>query len=280
MGIVNGERYYQLVVTDVDGTLLDSSHRIAPGSREAFQALSLLGVQSILASGRPMPGVAPLLMELGLGPAHIGAGGAYAVGPDGKMLFEQLLPMEALPELVQRARAVGVDAALHTYEKIVMEGSDAHEKDQIRYNGVTFIERVPDVLAAGVDNPCKLTLWGDPDRLKQYMADVLPLGLPVSMAVSQVNFLEINSIKANKGNALLVLAGRLGVPLERVIAVGDQQNDVSMFRVVGLPVAMGNSPEAVKQQAKVVAPSNDEGGLAWAIQKFILHANGHPAEGI
>jgi Cof subfamily protein (haloacid dehalogenase superfamily) len=278
MDRVNGERYYKLVVTDVDGTLLDSSHAIAPGSREAIRALSKLGLRVILASGRPKPGVAPLLEELGLGPAHIGAGGAYALGPDGQMLFERLLPIEALPELVQRARVLGIDAALHTYEMIIMEGSDAHEKDQIRYNGGTFIERVPDVLAAGVSSPCKLTLWGDPNNLKRYMTDALPLGLPVSMALSQVNFLEINSIEANKGNALLVMAERLGIPLSRAIAVGDQQNDVPMFRVVGLPVAMGNAPAAVKQQAKIVAPSNDEGGLAWAIQKYVIYANGRPAE--
>ncbi len=270
------EKYYQLVVIDVDGTLLDSQHRLSPGSQEAIRELAGLGPRAILASGRPRPGVVPLLEELGLGPAHIGAGGAYACGVDGELLIEHPLPEELLPVLVERARAAELQVALHTYDQIIIEGSDAHEQEMIRFNGGEYTVRVPDVLAAGAGSPCKLTLWGRPEDGQRYRAEVEALGLPVFTAFSAPHFLEVNSITANKGSAVQLMAQHLGVPLGRVIAIGDQFNDLTMFRVVGLPVAMGNAPEAVRRAAKVVAPSNDEGGVAWAIRKFMIYGNGHP----
>ncbi|HJW83423.1 MAG TPA: HAD-IIB family hydrolase, partial [Anaerolineae bacterium] len=74
----------------------------------------------------------------------------------------------------------------------------------------------------------------------------------------------------NKGTALKRLAEHLGIPLKRIAVIGDGGNDVSMFEVAGLAVAMGNAAPEVQAAADVVAPTNDAGGVAWALRELIL----------
>jgi len=269
MAVPQQEAFYRLVCIDVDGTLLDSHHQPAPGAQEALDCLRQRGVLPVLASGRTRVGVRPLLRSFGLGPAHIGGGGGYACGPDGELLFTRPVDPRVLPVLVERARLVGLGPALHCLDETIIEGSEAHERAMRSYNAGQG-PRVPDLLTANVDTPLKLTLWGEPDPLDAFAEWVRAAQLPVEMVRSNQVFLEFNQVGVSKGAAVAVLAAALGVPLERTVAVGDQFNDVSMFAVAGLSVAMGNAPKDVQRAAIHVAPTNDEGGLAWAIKKWIL----------
>ena len=75
---------------------------------------------------------------------------------------------------------------------------------------------------------------------------------------------------ADKGTALKFVAGKLEIPLDQVLAIGDNPNDIPMFDAAGVSVAMGNAPPEVKAAATVVGPSNDDEGVAWAIRNFVL----------
>jgi len=271
MAVQQQVAYYRMVCIDVDGTLLDSRHQPAPGAQDALDEMLARGVLPVLASGRTRVGVRPLLRQFGLGPAHIGGGGAYACGPDGALLFSRPITPAVLPVLVQRARRVGLGPALHYLDETIIEGSAAHEHAMRQYNAGQG-PRVPDLLAADFDVPLKLTLWGESDELDDFAAWVRTTDLEQSVEMVRSNqvFLEFNQVGVSKGAAVTVLAEALGIPLERVMTVGDQFNDVSMFAVAGLSVAMGNAPEGVKQSATHVAPTNDDGGLAWAIRRFVL----------
>jgi hydroxymethylpyrimidine pyrophosphatase-like HAD family hydrolase len=81
-------------------------------------------------------------------------------------------------------------------------------------------------------------------------------------------YLEITRRGVNKGVALRSLAAHLQVPMEQVAAVGDGENDIYMFREAGLSIAMGNAPLVVKQAADLIASSNDEDGLVWALEQI------------
>jgi Cof subfamily protein (haloacid dehalogenase superfamily) len=261
---------YDWVVLDVDGTIMDSQHHFSPGAEDAIRDVKGMGILPILASGRPRFGIMPILDKLGLGPAHIGAGGAYASGPDGRILFQYPAPTEHMPLLIEQARDCGLDVALHTFDQIFLEGSQEHEDLMKLYNGA-FATRVEDVLHAGVVDPCKITLFGTVNNLSHYRGIIEKLNLPVELVNSTENFLEINHQGVSKGSTLKEMAGCLGVSLERVIAIGDQFNDISMFNVAGFSIAMGNAPEEVKRAARLVAPTNDEGGLAWALRTYLLN---------
>jgi Cof subfamily protein (haloacid dehalogenase superfamily) len=260
---------YELVVIDVDGTLLDSQHQLSSGAKEAVAALQEQGILPMVASGRPRVGILPLLDQLGLGQAHIGAGGAYACDRDGTVLFQRTVPNDLAAPLIQQARQEHLEVAWHMIDQILLEGSDAHDAIMRLYNG-SSVKRVEDVLKTGARDPLKITLWGQKAMLEPYRIAVEAQDLPVDLVYSTDQFLEINGKGIHKGRALALVAGRMGIPLERVAVIGDQFNDVSMFQEAGFAIAMGNAPEEVKRAAGKVAPSNDEGGFAWAMYHYIL----------
>lgn len=77
-------------------------------------------------------------------------------------------------------------------------------------------------------------------------------------------------MEASKGEAIKFLAGYLGMALERMLAIGDSTHDLSMLQVVGTAVAMGNAVEEVKAAAQIIAPTNDEEGVAWVLREVVL----------
>ncbi len=263
--------YYQLLCIDVDGTLLDSRHLPSPGAQDALRALQAHGILPALASGRTRVGVLPLLEQFGLSPCHIGGGGAYACGPDGALLFNHSIPAALLPRLLQRARQDGLHPALHGLDDTLIEGSNEHER-VMRLHNAGVATRVADLLAGGMAAPVKVTLWGEPADLARYAAWVHDAQIPVEMIYSAPYFLELNQAGVNKGAALVGLADALGIPLARTAAIGDQYNDLSMITTAGLGIAMGNAPQTIQDAAARVAPSSDDGGLAWAIRQWILPA--------
>ena len=94
--------------------------------------------------------------------------------------------------------------------------------------------------------------------------------LGLSVTSSDPRNLEICPTNVSKGAALCQLAELLAIKPEQIMAVGDNYNDLSLFGVAGLSVAMGNAPELVQQQAQVVTKSNNESGVAWAVHQWAL----------
>ena len=101
------------------------------------------------------------------------------------------------------------------------------------------------------------------------MADAL--GTQATVGRSQVYYLDVTAPRANKGDGVAALAHAAGVPLPQVAVFGDQRNDLPMFVRAGLSVAMAQGPEEVRAAATHVSTSNDEDGVAVAIDRFILH---------
>lgn len=87
---------------------------------------------------------------------------------------------------------------------------------------------------------------------------------------TDARFLELLNPKVNKGQGLKELCGRLEIEPEEVMAIGDERNDLDMFAFAGTSVAMGNGNDLVKQAADYVTSSNDEGGIAQALEKFVF----------
>jgi hypothetical protein len=96
------------------------------------------------------------------------------------------------------------------------------------------------------------------------------LGGKASVARSQPYYLDVTHPEANKGAVVLALSKRLQIAPEEIATIGDMPNDVLMFRVSGLSIAMGNASDAVKAAANVVTKSNEEDGFAHAVRHFIL----------
>lgn len=264
---------FRMIVTDLDGTLLDSRGHVTPAVAEAVRQATDAGIEFIIASGRNRPAVEPVLEELGLRTPHIGTGGAYLALPDGDVLFHQPVPAACIPEIVYTARAHGLGMGFFEIDATYLEGPDGWVEWMLKYYSSPGTLAVPDMLSAGVGLPGKIFLWGDIPPLLEAVKVLEERGLPLTLVKSLENGYEINAAGVTKGRTLQAYAELKDIPLAQVVAFGDQHNDLSMFFIAGLSVAMGNAPAAVQAAARRVAPSNDQSGLAWGIHNLVL--NGH-----
>ena len=131
---------------------------------------------------------------------------------------------------------------------------------------------LPSVVAA--DSPTKLLLVADPavvERQVARLADIFDERLAVIR--SHAMFGELTALGISKGHALSQLATSLEIPREQVLAIGDQENDLSMIEWAGLGLAMGNAVPVVRDAAAAVVPSVHDAGVAWALEHYILKAS-------
>lgn len=261
---------YQLIAADLDGTLLDSRGHVTPAVSAAIRQATKAGIEFIIASGRNRPAVEPVLQELGLRTAHIGTGGAYLALPDGEVLFHQPVPAVCIPEIVRLVREHGLGMGFFEIDATYLEGPPGWVDWMLEHYSSPGTLVVQDMLSAGGGLPGKIFLWGDIPPLLEAVQALESCGLPLTLAKSLENGYEINAAGVTKGQALQAYAKMTGIPLDKIIAFGDQHNDLSMFSIAGLSVAMGNAPAAVQARAQHVAPTNDQSGLAWGIQNLVM----------
>ncbi len=138
-------------------------------------------------------------------------------------------------------------------------------KDGMRVEAVGSFDHLP------ADGHMKFLIIGEPDRLAALGSALDAVGgHAVNWVTSERTYLEVLPPGVNKGRALAFLAEHLGVTLDRVLAVGDNMNDLEMIRAAGVGVAMGSGPPALREAAGYVAPSSDEDGFAEALERFVL----------
>lgn len=267
MMVVN---YKALVAIDVDGTLLDTENRISKGAAKALNALKKEEIGAVLASGRSTDGVLPYYEQLDLAPFLIGAGGALITALSGEVIKAFELPSEVITGIIEIARELGVGIALHQVDNLRFESTDEQIKI-INRNLPGELIRVKDCYTVlDISPTVTFTLWGDHEVLLGAQERVRALGLPVDTTFSGEVFLEITNPGVSKGHALTILAEHLNIPANRTAAIGDQYNDLSMLQTAAISVAMGNAPSDIKSVAQTVAPINNEGGLAWALENVVL----------
>ncbi|MEG2127414.1 MAG: Cof-type HAD-IIB family hydrolase [Bacteroides sp.] len=274
---------YKLLVLDVDGTLLNNEKKISARTQAALLKVQQMGVRVVLASGRPTYGLMPLVKKLELG--NYGGfilsynGGQIINAQTGEVLFERRINPEMLPYIEKKARKNGF--ALFTYhEQMVVTDSpdNEHIRQEAELNQMQVVEE-PE-FSIGVDfAPCKCMLVSDNEEalvaLEEHWRKRLNGALDVFR--SEPYFLEVVPTAINKANTLGALLEKLNIPSDEVMAIGDGVCDVSMLQLAGWGVAMGNAPDSVKICADVVTATNDEDGVALAIEKTIL-ADIRPAE--
>ncbi len=272
-------RTFELVAIDIDGTLVDSQNSLSSAVAPLIREVQARGIGVTLVSGRPKLKMMPLMKELGLTLPYIGSGGAYVADPsDNAVIYDSALAQAEVVEIVELARAAKAPIIAQVPDHLYYEGNvEALEQliaiSKINITGVTDSEveiiQVDDILQSCAE-PTKITICGDPAGLLQIEEKLRLRNPPLYLTYSAPTYLEITRSGVNKGEALKLLASRLAIPLERILAIGDSRNDISMFEVAGMAVAMGNATVEVKAAADLIVPSNDEDGVAWALRKLVL----------
>lgn len=274
---------YRLIASDLDETLLDSTHHVPERVRRAVAAARERGVRFVPCTGRPGSSVAPTLSELGL----LGLPGEFVLGFNGGVLTENCAPEVPLtrcqlPRETARAlyaRGVELGLCVHAYTLGPLFVYDYLPEERAQIEGrleirETFARTLDD--AVGELGVIKV-LYMSPrmDRLRAVERELDAEGLTKGLDVvySSNRYLEFNAPGVNKGAGLLALAERLGVGREEVMAIGDNSNDVAMLRAAGCGVAVANATEEARAAADYVcAADNNAGGVAEAIERFVLEA--------
>lgn len=275
------KRNIKMIGFDLDGTLLNSNKEISDYTRDVMREAVEQGVIILPATGRPLTGIPKPVMALPGIRYAVTANGARVVDvQEDKVLHEALLPYEKGKELLE------IFAKYDTYREVYYEGfgyatADMEErieeymsiKPMIEYMRTTR-RRVPDVEAMFHEKKMAVdklqALFRDTETRDLAMKEVKEKVQGVAVTSALGNNIEANGEDAQKGIALLKLGEILGIKKDEIMAFGDGSNDMDMIRRVGFGVAMENGIDEIKEAADYITVTNDEHGVAKAIEKFVL----------
>jgi Cof subfamily protein (haloacid dehalogenase superfamily) len=265
----------RLLVSDVDGTLVDKEKHLTAATADAVRRLEEAGVGFTVISARPRSGVMPIADTLGIDAPIAAFNGGLIFRRDGTVDEHHVLPREAVEQALTLAEGEPVDTWFFADDQWFASADRGvhaeHERVAANQEPVVTTDFAP--LAERVD---KITFVSDdPPVLAALMARCKEaFGSLATIAQSQTYYLDITALQANKGDGLVALAAAFQVPLDATAAIGDQFNDVPMLERAGLSVAMGNAPDGVKAIAAHQTRANDQDGVAHAIDTIILPRKG------
>lgn len=265
-----------LVAVDMDGTLLHNDKSISDYTINVLRKIVEKGILLVPASGRPLNGMKAAVLN------NV-KGIKYAICSNGAMLMdvqkeksisETGIPiekaLEALTYLEQFPVAVYVHTDRGTFRAEGWEKTGLSEKyPYIRFSEGN-VKNLGEFLRTSGVNVMKMGAFVLTDKLAQKL---LEKGSPIpgiAFLRTGDGIIELNSTNASKGNALYILCEKLGIQLENVLAIGDNENDISMLQAAGISAAMENAEDDVKQAAKFVAGNNEEDGAAHFLEEWVL----------
>jgi len=265
----------KLIALDMDGTTLNSERNIDDVTLNAIRKAIDSGIMIVPASGRPFKGLPKQLLDLGLKYAITKNGSIINdLSDDGKEIFHETINTQKAIEIIEFLETKNCFIRFeYGNEKYVSENGlermldrfPAMEFDANRVfpSLARFLSNKPNALIDKIAASCfdEATFNEIIDEQKNHLdLNIMSSGYP---------FVEINSRMTSKGNALKHLATRLGINKEEISAIGDADNDLIMLSYAGYSFAMGNGSIFVRQAANEITLSNDEHGVAFAIEKIL-----------
>ncbi len=260
---------YPIVVSDLDGTLLGSNHKVSFFTKKTLSELAERDVKFIMASGRHYMDVDKIREHLGLDIYLITSNGARVHDQNGKVIFRQDLSVDVVEDLIN----IDVDDDIHVniYQDdrwlVAKENPDllAYHQDS------GFHYQICDLKEANKTNTSKVFFTGTPAKLLRLAEDLdKKFKNRASIVFSAVDSLEVMDKGVSKGNALSRVVKLTGYSLQDCIAFGDGMNDVEMLSSVGRGLVMDNAPMMLKRALPLLerADSNDHDGVANYLHHF------------
>ncbi len=264
---------YRLVAIDMDGTFLNENHIVSNANIEAVKRAIEQGVKVVVATGRDKKGIKPLMEYINFNNHFI----LY----NGSMIYDSNVDeyIERYDMDYSEAEKV-YNHGVELNTTVVVWADDLHytnsrDSDIIRYyeklNNEEFIEinSLKDIKHLKIQ---KVLYSDNADRMLEVLKDLenhvfegcqYELSFPLAI--------EFYNKNCSKGSSVKKYAKTLGIEPEEIIAIGDSMNDLSMIKMAGLGVAMGNASDLIKAEADFVTKTNSEDGVAYVIEKFILN---------
>lgn len=271
---------YKLVVTDMDGTLLNSQGQVSEENKEVLKKLQEKGVHIAVATGRIYASAKIFAKYLEVKTPIIACNGAIVRKiDDNEILYESPMKKEDCLKVLDICRKHNVYYHFYTddtfftekLEKSALKYSEwnktLNEKDRIN---LEVIEEPYQVIKDSNEKIFKFLILDDDIDLLRKIREELSQVPGIVCCKSRYDNLEIMNSGVEKGKAVKSLADSLGVKQEEVICIGDNENDISMLKYAGLGIAMGNAEEIVKSTADYITEINDNSGVAKALEKLFF----------
>jgi Cof subfamily protein (haloacid dehalogenase superfamily) len=260
-----------LVVSDVDGTLVDKHKQVTPATVAAVHRLRASGVAFTIISARPMSGMLPIAETLGLDADMAAFNGGIVFRRDGSVSRHLTIAPEVARGIVAMARDAPVDTWVFADDRWYATDPNGPHTGSERIAANQEPVAVTD-LDPLLDRADKITFVSDDESELRRLAEHVSANFRdlATIMQSQTYYLDVTALHADKGAGLKALSDAFGVNFANIAAIGDQANDLPMLKLAGLAIAMGNAPGAVKAAAHDVTRGNDEDGVAHAIDTLIL----------
>jgi Cof subfamily protein (haloacid dehalogenase superfamily) len=269
---MTGKRKISLVLADVDGTLVTEEKVLTERARNAVNALQRAGIRFAITSGRPPRGMAMLFDALDVETPIAGFNGGLFVKRDLTILQQKTVPDDVARQAIDLMREHSLDTWVYSGNDWLITKAVAPHVAREAWT-VKFEPKVVSDLRAHLQDVAKIV--GVSDNLERVRrceaAAQAAIGQRATANRSQPYYLDVTNKDANKGAVVEYLAQHFDMLPEEIATIGDQPNDVVMFKRSGFGIAMGNASDEVKAEAAAVTASYNDEGFAKAMEAFILN---------
>ena len=268
----------RLIALDMDGTTFNSRKEITNRTRRTIAEAVERGIQVFPATGRPKSYLPQEIMSIpGVHYASTSNGASIIDMNKEEPLYEDLIPAERMPDIIRRIKDLPVIIELFYKGACYCDRSTLPVIEQILQERPSVQNgQAPEIYEDGIfdrllQDPFpveKVHLIFSDLKIRKEIMDFYQKENILDVTSAFAENLELTSKTATKSNALLRLAGILGISQEETMPIGDSFNDLDMLGAAGTSVAMGNAEPEIKETADLITKTNDEDGVAWAIEKY------------
>jgi len=260
---------FKLLVTDVDGTLLDHHSKLSELNVKALKDCIKHGIDVIIATGKSINSIMFIIKELDLKLPQITLGGAVTITPQKEIIDAIKIPPDLYIDFIDTVRKKGYEPLVASIEGEVYCQQYSEPMKYVTAVGENII-KIDDIKSDYlVNNTVSISIpINEQDPLDPFIRQKYKSKLQVVR--SGEYFFDILNLKSSKGNALKKLINSLGIKKEEVVSFGDSHNDISLLKESGLKIAVKNSYPELLEIADIVADANYNSGLGKAIYKYIL----------
>ncbi len=262
-----------VIALDLDGTLLNSAHEISPRTEQALKRAMAQGVEVILATGKTATSRHRPVNQLGLTTPGVYSQGLVLLNSDGTIRYQRDLAPGTARIAIEYIESIGgtivavADAGTRILSERVSSLTDFmvdhHEPDPELVGPLSgIVDSIPITKLLIEANPADIETMREALRARLNGSATLVRSMP--------QLIEVLPKDASKGDGLRRLLDDLRIDPRHVLAMGDGENDIEMLQMAGIGIAMGNANERVKDAADYVTATNDEDGVALAVERFVL----------
>ncbi|AJH01714.1 MULTISPECIES: Cof-type HAD-IIB family hydrolase [Clostridium] len=282
----------KLIAADMDGTLLNSNHKISKENIEAIKVAEKMGVKFAISTGRMYEDVKPLLDESNLKCQCVVLNGGEYIDENGKVLEGIYIDSKQAREIIDMILKEKIIAEIYTndglysvntreealtevaYRIMVFDPETTFEdamemaKNHPHFINLKYVKDINDFLNSNVKIGKFVAFYNDEETTKKVKNKLESIG-ELAIASTFTKNIEINNKNAQKGLILARVAEKMGIKRDEVMVIGDSFNDYSMFTEFTESVAMENAVPEIKEIAKYITDTNDNAGVAKAIYKAL-----------